>query len=43
MELLRLGPIGHEIPVVRDNDVHYDLRPLTADIDGYFFADSTLR
>ena len=39
MELLRLGPIGHEIPVVRDDDVHYDLRPLTADIDGQFFAE----
>ena len=39
MELLRLGPNGHEIPVVRDNDVHYDLRPLTDDIDGEFFAD----
>lgn len=39
MELLRLGPIGQEIPVVRDNDVHYDLRPLAADIDGRFFAD----
>lgn len=38
MELLRLGPIGHEIPVVRDDDVHYDLRVLTADIDGEFFA-----
>ncbi|GAA1857308.1 fumarylacetoacetate hydrolase family protein [Brevibacterium marinum] len=40
MELLRLGPIGHEIPVVRDDDVHYDLRPLTADIDEHFFAES---
>ncbi|MDN5658788.1 fumarylacetoacetate hydrolase family protein [Brevibacterium sandarakinum] len=39
MELLRLGPIGHEIPVVRDKDVHYDLRPLTTDIDSEFFAD----
>ncbi|MDN5737014.1 MAG: fumarylacetoacetate hydrolase family protein, partial [Brevibacterium aurantiacum] len=39
MELLRLGPIGHEIPVVRDNDVYYDLRPLTTDITPEFFAD----
>lgn len=39
MELLRLGPIGHEIPVVRDKDVHFDLRPLTTDITPEFFAD----
>lgn len=39
MEILRLGPIGHEIPVVRDDDVHYDLRPLTKDITPKFFAD----
>ena len=39
MELLRLGPIGQEVPVVREDDVHYDLRSLTADIGGQFFAD----
>jgi 2,4-diketo-3-deoxy-L-fuconate hydrolase len=38
MELLRLGPIGHEIPVVRDDGVCFDLRPLITDIDPNFFA-----
>jgi 2,4-diketo-3-deoxy-L-fuconate hydrolase len=38
MELLRLGPIGHEIPVVRHDGVCFDLRPLTDDIDPEFFA-----
>ena len=36
MELLRLGPIGHEIPVVRDDGVCFDLRPLITDIDPNF-------
>ncbi|MCI4010742.1 fumarylacetoacetate hydrolase family protein [Brevibacterium sp. ZH18] len=39
MELLRLGPIGQEIPVVRVDDEFFDLRPLTDDIDGNFFAE----
>ncbi|WP_209373962.1 fumarylacetoacetate hydrolase family protein [Brevibacterium renqingii] len=38
MELQRLGPIGQEIPAVRVDDVCFDLRPLTADIDPKFFA-----
>ncbi|WP_210604109.1 fumarylacetoacetate hydrolase family protein [Brevibacterium oceani] len=38
MELLRLGPPEHEIPVVRDDRVCFDLRPLTDDIDPAFFA-----
>ncbi|WP_166968963.1 fumarylacetoacetate hydrolase family protein [Brevibacterium atlanticum] len=38
MELLRLGTPEHEIPVVRDNGVCFDLRPLTTDIDPTFFA-----
>lgn len=38
MELLRLGPIGHEIPAVRHDGVCFDLRPLTDDIDPNFFA-----
>lgn len=38
MELLRLGPIGHEIPVVRVDGVCFDLRSLTAEIDPEFFA-----
>ncbi|SDR81896.1 2-keto-4-pentenoate hydratase/2-oxohepta-3-ene-1,7-dioic acid hydratase (catechol pathway) [Brevibacterium siliguriense] len=38
MELLRLGPIGHEIPAVRHDGVCFDLRPLTDDIAPSFFA-----
>lgn len=39
MQLLRLGPRGHEIPAVRDADgIVYDLRPLTTDIDGAFLS-----
>lgn len=35
MEFLRLGPAGAEVPAVRASDgVVYDLRPVTADIDG---------
>ena len=39
MELLRLGPLGHERPAVRDGDgeVH-DLTSLTDDIDGTFLG-----
>lgn len=38
MELLRLGPIGQEIPAVRIDGVVRDLRPLTPEIDGTFLA-----
>lgn len=38
MELMRLGTHGREIPVVRDSGTTYDLRGLTADIDGAFLA-----
>ena len=38
----RLGPIGSEIPVLQQNGVSYDLRPLTADIDGAFFGSGGL-
>ncbi|THJ66785.1 fumarylacetoacetate hydrolase family protein [Arthrobacter echini] len=38
MELMRLGEPGREIPVVRDGGTTYDLRGLTADIDGAFLA-----
>ena len=38
MELLRLGPIGHERPYVRQGGTVFDLAPLTADIDGPFLA-----
>lgn len=39
MELLRVGPLGHERPALRDTEgrVH-DLAPLTDDIDGAFLA-----
>ena len=36
MKLARLGPAGAEIPVVITPEATYDLRSLTADIDGWF-------
>lgn len=36
MRLARLGPIGTEIPVAITDGGAYDLRPITADIDGNF-------
>ncbi len=43
MRLMRLGPVGQERPVVADTDgAHFDLRPITADIDPAFFADDGL-
>jgi 2-keto-4-pentenoate hydratase/2-oxohepta-3-ene-1,7-dioic acid hydratase in catechol pathway len=38
MTLGRLGDPGSEIPVLRHDGRTYDLRPLTADIDGAFLA-----
>ncbi|MCI2959457.1 fumarylacetoacetate hydrolase family protein [Agromyces atrinae] len=38
MRFARLGPVGHEIPVVVDGDVAYDIRSVTAEIDGDFLA-----
>ncbi|WP_166852857.1 fumarylacetoacetate hydrolase family protein [Isoptericola sp. BMS4] len=38
MQLLRLGPAGQETPAVHHDGVTYDLRPLTADVDGAFLA-----
>ncbi|HEY6793618.1 MAG TPA: fumarylacetoacetate hydrolase family protein [Kineosporiaceae bacterium] len=38
MHLIRLGPPGAERPAVRDDDVTYDLGPLTADVTGAFLA-----
>src|SRR5690606_15825414 len=38
MHLLRLGPAGQEIPAVAEGGTNYDLRPLTADVDGAFLA-----
>lgn len=38
MRFQRLGEPGFEIPVVSDGETSWDLRPLTADIDGAFLA-----
>jgi len=39
MQLLRLGPVGHETPaVIGDDGVVRDLSSVTADIDGAFLA-----
>jgi 2,4-diketo-3-deoxy-L-fuconate hydrolase len=38
MRFARRGPAGAEIPVVETRDAVFDLRPLTADIDGPFLA-----
>lgn len=38
MKFARVGTAGAEIPVVLTDDAAYDLRPLTADIDGAFLA-----
>jgi 2,4-diketo-3-deoxy-L-fuconate hydrolase len=43
MELLRLGPIGHEIPAVRQDGVVRDLRSLTDDLTGDFWIDGIAR
>ena len=42
MRFMRLGEPGAEIPVVTDGTTVWDLRPLTADIDGAFLADDGL-
>lgn len=38
MRLARLGPAGAEMPVCVTDDASYDLRGLTTDFDGRFFA-----
>ncbi|RWZ53013.1 FAA hydrolase family protein [Labedella phragmitis] len=38
MKFARLGPVGQEIPVLLDGDATFDLRSLTADIDGAFLS-----
>ena len=38
MRFARRGPAGAEIPVVEIGDEVFDLRPITADIDGAFLA-----
>jgi 2,4-diketo-3-deoxy-L-fuconate hydrolase len=42
MRFMRLGEPGAEIPVVSDGEQTWDLRPLTADLDGAFFASGGL-
>lgn len=39
MELMRLGETGQEIPVATEGGKFFDLRSITADIDGSFLAD----
>ena len=39
MNLARLGPVGAEFPVIQQDGVSYDLRTLTAELDGAFLAD----
>lgn len=41
MQFARLGPVGAEIPVVIHDDRAWDLRSLTADIEGAFLATGT--
>lgn len=38
MELMRLGEPGQELPVAREGEKYFDLRAITADIDGPFLA-----
>lgn len=42
MRFMRLGETGAEIPAVSDGGTTWDLRPLTADIDGAFLASDGL-
>jgi len=43
MTFARLGPVGHEIPVLWRGDRALDLRPVTPDIDGSFLAGGGLQ
>lgn len=43
MKFARIGARGSEIPVVVDDDVLFDLRPVTADIDGAFLSADPVR
>ncbi|PPF62392.1 hypothetical protein C5E11_10800 [Clavibacter michiganensis] len=42
MKLARLGPLGHEIPVLIDGDRHLDLRGIVTDLDGAHLASAVL-
>ncbi|MGD8202083.1 fumarylacetoacetate hydrolase family protein [Ornithinimicrobium sp. W1679] len=39
MRIMRLGPVGAEIPVVEVDGVTYDLQTVTDDVDGTFLAE----
>jgi 2-keto-4-pentenoate hydratase/2-oxohepta-3-ene-1,7-dioic acid hydratase in catechol pathway len=39
----RFGDPGAEIPAVRDGETWHDLRPLTSEIDGWFFIDDGIK
>ncbi len=43
MRLMRIGPLGSERPVVVSDGQAFDLSPVTADIDGDYFARGGLR
>ncbi len=38
MRFFRLGPVGQEVPVLRHEQQFFDLRLLTADLDGAFWS-----
>jgi 2-keto-4-pentenoate hydratase/2-oxohepta-3-ene-1,7-dioic acid hydratase in catechol pathway len=42
MKLARLGPVGHEIPVLVDGDRYLDLRGIVTDLDGAHLASTVL-
>ncbi len=43
MRLARVGPVGHEIPVVEVEGASFDLRPITDDINGEFLGSGGLQ
>ena len=43
MRIARLGEAGTETPVAVVDEITYDLKPITADIDGHFLADGGIR
>ena len=38
MKFARIGPVGHELPTVLSDGVHYDIAGLTRDVDGDFLS-----
>ena len=43
MQFFRLGPVGEEVPAVRSGGTYWDLRTLTHDLDGAFWASGGAR